>query len=271
MLSTKDCTWLMGDLRSRSDTERLVQDASTLIHLACSTNPRTSDLNPIGDIQDNLLTTMQLLDTYVQANPKGHVIISSSANIYGRMEPNAPHTESQILNPKSSYGIHKLALEHYLRLFCETRGLRGTVFRFSNPYGTLLSTSRTQGLIGLAFAKLLENEPLLIIDSPASIRDFIHLEDIVRAFEMALHSPPNAGECRIFNVGSAIGHSISEALDLVEKTSNKRLQRQYLPSADLLPTGNILSFDKIKRSLGWRPTISLEEGMRKLWGQIRAS
>jgi UDP-glucose 4-epimerase len=258
--------WITGDLSNKNDLTDFIKNSPVLVHLACSTHPRTSNLDIKHDIHSNLLSTIQLFETYAKENPDGHIIYSSSGgNMYNASSKAASSSEEDLPCPQSSYGIHKLASENYLRLICEMYGIKGTVLRISNPYGVLLPKERAQGLIGVAFAKILANEPLQIFDSMESIRDYIHLEDVVAAFNLAIAKPPKKKECLLFNVSSGHGYSLQQVLQLIEEVSGNTFIKQYplnyLPS----PTYSVQSHNKIKNSLGWKPTLNLREGIQQMW------
>lgn len=264
--------WVQGDLTNRRDVQHFIQDCSTLIHLACTTVPRSSNLDMGQDIQENLISTVRLFETFAKSNPSGHIIFSSSGgNMYSAMQKGNLHTEESLPQPQSSYGINKLAAENYLRLLCKMYGIKGTVLRISNPYGVLLPKQRIQGLIGVVFAKLLANEPIDIFDSPESVRDYIHLNDLTKAFELAILHPPSEGECRIFNVSSCVGHTISEVLTLIEEVTGQKINKRY--PLEVLPTASwsVLGYQKIKQALGWAPRISLQDGLRNMWLEIQSA
>jgi len=264
--SSANRIWIQGDLSLQKSMDAFVKDSSVLIHLACSSNPRTSDLNWLTDIQNNLISSVNLFEAYAKANSGGHIILASTGgNMYEALDDSHAHSEGDLPEPRSSYGIHKLAIEHYLRLLCLNQGLCGTVLRISNPYGVLVPSQRAQGLIGVVFSKLLANESLQIFDSMESVRDYIHLEDMTRAFEMAMQQPPQKGECRTFNVGSGVGHSMAEVLSIIEATTKQTIAKQFQPSSNQKPTSSILCNEKIRDVLGWSPAIGLKEGVQMMW------
>lgn len=258
--------WLKGDYEKMDDIRGFVEGSSTLIHFACSSHPRSSNLDMKKDIQSNLIPTIHLFEAFAKANPNGHIIYSSTGgNMYDAAFNALPRSENDLPHPQSSYGIHKLAAENYLRLICELHGIKGTILRISNPYGVLLPKQRAQGLIGVSFAKMLANEPIAIVDSLASVRDYIHLDDVSKACELAIQHPPKNKECRLFNVSSGIGRTLSEVLELIEATTGFSFIKQYPDTSLPEPTWSVLSYQKIQQALGWHPQISLEQGLQNMW------
>lgn len=262
----KKCTLVLGDLSNQRDIETLVEDTQTLIHLAWMNNPWNSNRDVSNDITQNLVFSVKLFETFAKKNPKGHIIFASTGgNMY---KGKIPFTELDPPRPWSSYSINKLAAEQYLHSFCEHYGISATVMRISNPYGILLPSSRTNGLIGVIFAKLLNNESLNIIDSLKSIRDYIHLDDLKKAFHTIIQNPPSSGEFRLFNISSGVGYTLEEVLHLIEKVTHKKILKNFV-NANVSPTASVLSPKFIKEKLSWEPQINLEEGLGMMWKNLR--
>lgn len=255
---------VQGDLNNHSDLENLVDDATTLIHLAWVNNPWTANRDIQHDIAQNLIPTVQLFELFAKKNPKGHIIFASTGgNMYQGNFDN-PYMESDPARPWSSYSINKLTAEHYLRFFCSKYGIKGTVLRISNPYGVILPASRTNGLIGVIFAKLLNNEPLNIIDSLESVRDYLHLEDLKDAFNLIIENPPSLENFRLFNISSGKGYSLLEIMETIEEITENKILKNFA-NAHCSPTWSVLSRKYIKDSLNWEPKISLKDGLKQMW------
>lgn len=262
--STHSFIPIQGDLNNHSDLENLVEDTQTLIHLAWINNPWTANRDKNHDIAHNLIATVQLFEIFAKKNPKGHIIFASSGGNMYQGDNQIPFTELEAPKPWSSYSINKLAAEHYLRLFCAQYGVKGTIMRISNPYGILLPSTRTNGLIGVIFTKLIHHEPLNVIDSFQSVRDYLHLEDLTQAMHLILKNPPLEGECRTFNISSGKGYSLQEILDRIEIITDKKIVKNLM-NAQCSPTWSVLSSQSIKSKLNWEPTISLQEGLERMW------
>lgn len=255
-------TPILGDLNNQTDIEMLVEGAHTLIHLAWMNNPWNSNRDIGNDINQNLVSTVRLFETFAKRNPKGHIIFASTGgNMY---RGNQPFVEQDMPKPWSSYSINKLSAEMYLQSFCSRYGISATVMRISNPYGVILPSARTNGLIGVIFAKLLADEPLNIIDSLQSVRDYLHLEDLKAAFNIIVEQSPNESEFRLFNISSGNGHSLQEVMDLIESVTNKKIIKKFA-NAHCSPSWSILSSKLIEEKLHWKPKIKLREGLELMW------
>lgn len=261
---TPSCSWIQGDLNHNNEWLPLIKESDTLVHLACSSIPRYSNDNIVNDLQQNLLATVELFEAYAKENPNGHILFSSSGgNMYHASSCSHPHTEDEVPYPRSSYGIHKLTIEHYLRLFCENYGIRGTILRMSNPYGSVLPSSRPQGLIGVAIGKMLQDEWMDLFDSLESVRDYIHLGDVASAYNLSIKNPPKLGECRLFNISSGKGYSNGQVLELLEEVLQKPIKIRKA-NENVKPTYSILSSEKLQATLKWSPTIALKEGIQMM-------
>ena len=113
-----------GDFTSESDVAAALEDCDVCFHLVSTTLPRSSNLDPVFDLETNLLPSVRLLRQAVQAGVRRVVFASSGGTVYGR--PNAvPIPETHPTDPLCSYGIAKLAVEKYMGLFADLHGLEG--------------------------------------------------------------------------------------------------------------------------------------------------
>ncbi len=258
-----------GDLLRADGIPKFVEDGDCLIHLACTTTPRTSDADLAADIDQNLATSVRLFEEFLRRNPGGHIVFASTGgDMYSFDPPYAPRRETDPAVPHSGYSTHKLAAEHYLRLLCDRHGGSGTVLRIGNPYGERVSEERGQGLIGIALVKAMLGHELQVIEPLESVRDYLHLDDLVAAFDAVIGTVPDAGRCRIFNVGSGSGHSIGEVIETVEKITGRPLAWRSVVPAERRPSWNVLDAGHFSQAFGWKAAIPFESGVRRLWEEL---
>lgn len=257
--------WQQGDLQSIKVCEDFVQDLDVVIHLAHTNTPLTSNRSLPSDIMANMLPVANLLQAIKEQTHKPHFIYASSGGaVYSCMKQDGPFRETDRCIPNSSYGIQKIAAEHYLRMAAEESWLTATCLRIGNPYGILLPLERLQGLIGVVLNQLIHNKPVRIFGNLDNVRDYLHLKDLCRLFEAVL-IPHKSFD--IFNVGSGKGYSVEEILSLIERFSGRNILRQpTTPNAEFyhLPSWVVLDIAKAKSELGWQPQIELEHGLKKL-------
>jgi len=256
--------WMIGNLSSEYDCKEFIKNVDIIIHLAHSNTPLTSNNDVISDVNLNLIPTITLLESIKKYGKKIHLIYASSGGaIYGQSKDRIPFKESCLCTPTSSYGIQKLVAENYIRLWAEKSLLTATILRISNPYGILLPTDRKQGLIGVVLSKLIKNAPQQIYGDSNNIRDYIHLEDMSKAFEQAIE---NRSDYDIFNIGSGNGYSVNDIFSLIEKFTSIKIQKEYIKNDNFnkLSDWVVLDTVKAKKILNWTSSITLEIGLKKL-------
>lgn len=266
-ISRDDAEVIHGNLEKKEDIAEFVQGISVLIHLGHIGHPRNSNDHIGSDIRQNLISTTCLFEEFAKANPQGHIVFASSGgNLYAPQKSSIPFKETAPVSPFSSYGILKLASENYLKMFCQQYGVGGTILRISNPYGVILNPKRAHGLIGVAFATVINQQPFVLVDPPETVRDFLHLKDLSEAFEKVIQNPPRQGQCRLYNVGSGDGYTILQVLNFIESITKTTI-RIHVKENKILssPSWNVLNCDKIKKELNWSPKIPLLEGLEGLW------
>ena len=263
--SMRDVEIAYGDLASLHDCVAFASGLRTIIYLAHTNTPISSDADLPSDGALNLIPLLTLIQAIKASGSRPHLIyFSSGGAVYGPSPNRVPFRECDACQPMSSYGVQKLAAEHYLR-FAALRGiLTATVLRVGNAYGKLLPNQRLQGLIGVAVNNLLHDRPLRIFGDPQNVRDYVHLDDIARMCEMVMGPREAFG---VYNVGSGVGHSVREVLQVVAECLGRSLPGETpatLDGAAGLPEWIVLDISKAKRELEWVPAIDLRTGILKV-------
>ena len=203
----KSLSIFQGDFRTIGNYKELLANVSTVIHLIHSTFPGSTNDDPLADVTENLIPTLQLVKACITYKVSKLIFISSGGAIYGKAKY-LPIDENHSLEPK-------LTIERYLQYYTETSSLNTIILRVSNPYGPGQKIGKNQGLIGVFANQLLAGLPLKIFGSGETIRDFIYVDDVIDAIKIAI----NESEIKfdIFNIGSGEGKSINEILMLFKK------------------------------------------------------
>ncbi len=254
-----------GDLLSPNDCERFAKDLDLIIYLAHCNAPVNSDVDPSNDAMLNIVPLLNLLQAIQALKRRPHVIyFSSGGAMYRRTSHRIPFTETDLCEPSSSYGIQKLAAEHYLRLAAEKGHLTCTVLRPGNAYGTLLPQHRMQGLIGVAINNVLHEKPVRVFGSMNNVRDYVHLADICSIVEkVARPKEPFT----ILNVGSGKGYSVKEVLQTIEECVGSPLQIEMAQDPQYGPWLTdwvVLEVSKAQREFNWTPSVDLRDGIRAM-------
>jgi UDP-glucose 4-epimerase len=255
-----DLTFIQGRVGDRALLEQAFsRGIDSVVHLACSTVPKTSNADTMFDVKSNLVASLELFECCVRYKVGKVILASSGGTVYG-IPRQLPIPEDSPTQPICSYGIVKLALEKYLDLYHRLHGLNYVVLRISNPYGTRQDPNGVQGVVAVFAARMLQHKPLTLWGSGDTVRDFIHVRDLARLFYMAVASK----EQGIFNAGSGVGVSINELIAIMSSEFGVMPNIIRRPSRNCDVPATVLSCRKAKRTFGWEPRINMEQGIREV-------
>ncbi|MDQ6917769.1 MAG: GDP-mannose 4,6-dehydratase, partial [Candidatus Dormibacteraeota bacterium] len=170
-----------------------------------------------------------------------------------------PTPETAPAWPVSPYGVSKLSFEHYLFGFSRTRGLSYSALRYGNVYGPRQNPHGEAGVIAIFCEGLLGKRPFKVHGSGTATRDYIHVDDVVRANLLALDSDV----CDHFNVGTGRQADTNTIYRLVAERMGKPLEVEHGPDRAGDLTASALDSGKIRRLLGWKAEVSLEDGIAR--------
>lgn len=256
-LPSEKVEWLTGDLLSQHEVAEAIDGMDAVVHLVSSTLPKSSNDDPIYDVQSNLVATLQMLNAMVQKNVQRIVFISSGGTVYGS-PVYLPIDENHPTEPHVSYGITKLAIEKYLLMYQRMYGIKATILRVTNPFGERQRVETAQGAVGVFLHRALNNQPIEIWGDGSVTRDYIYVRDVAEAFAKAIRYE---GPHSVFNVSSGRGTDLNELISLIEQVIGHDVERRYLPSRPFDVPTSVLSPDLAFRELGWAPRTSLKEGI----------
>lgn len=237
-----------------------LQGVDVVYHLISTTVPSTSNKDPIFDVESNLVNTIRLLNLMRDYDVSKIVYLSSGGTVYGIPEY-SPIPEMHPLRPICSYGVVKVAIEHYLQMYKHLCGLDYTVLRVSNPYGERQGHTGVQGVIGTFMGKVLQGEQIEVWGDGSIIRDFLYIEDLADLCVRAGDSP----QAGIFNAGSGQGYSIQDIIASLAKVTGEKIQPKYSESRSYDVPEVVLDIQQVKQKFDWEPKIKLLEGMCKTW------
>jgi UDP-glucose 4-epimerase len=260
--------WTTADFADQTSLTAAVEGADFIFHLANSSTPAGANSDPVADVADNLVTTLNFLEICRVRPVRRIVFISSGGTVYGAASQN-PIPETATTDPISAYAIHKLTIEKYFALYRHLYGLDYLILRVANPYGPMQIARKNQGVVAALMKRALAGDPIEIWGSGEVIRDFIYIDDVVRALLMAAMHP---GPSRLFNVGSGAGLSINTVIDDVERVAGRGpLRRLYMPSRAVDVPVNVLDISRIRDEMGWTPEIEWLDGLRRTMNWMKGS
>ncbi len=251
--------WYEGDFGNRGDVAAALEDCDVAFHLVATTLPRSSNEDPIHDLESNLVPTVRFLAEAVECGVKKVVFASSGGTVYG-IPQSVPIPESHSTKPLCSYGIHKLAIEQYLHLYHSLYGLRYCVLRLANPFGERQRSDASQGAVAVFLDQALRGDEITVWGDGCAVRDYVYVGDVARAFCLAATSEAAAD---VFNVGSGEGHSVNDLIAAIEVLLGRTVSRRYSKGRAFDVPVNVLDIGTAKTVLGWQPQVTFADGLER--------
>lgn len=237
-----------------------VRTADIIIHLAALADIVPSIESPRNYFEANVLATLNLLEEVRMFNPQVRLIYAASSSCYGLAEK-FPTPENYRLSPQYPYALSKMQGEELVCHWAKLYGLNAISLRFFNVYGPKSRTNGTYGaMFGVFLAQKLAGKPFTVVGDGAQTRDFTHVNDVCTAILAAARADVSKGE--VFNVGSGRAVSINKIVELLGGDV------VYLPKRPGEPDCTHADIQKIYTTLGWSPSISIEEGVQHLLENI---
>ena len=249
--------WFVGDLRESAKLAEALTGVDVVVHCVSSTVPATSSADPVADIETNLVGTVVLLDLMRETGVGRLVYLSSGGTVYGNPSV-SPVPESHPLNPISTYGAVKVAIEKFIGVAQHSWGLRPIIFRPSNPYGERQGHGGVQGLVTTVLHNAIRSVPTNIYGDGSSIRDYIYVRDLAALVTAGLESKV----CGVFNAGSGRGHSIGQIINIVESVTGLAVPIRRLESRSFDVKEVVLDNRCACATFDWAPVTPIEEGVR---------
>jgi CDP-paratose 2-epimerase len=270
------------DIRDRASIDRVLSEGrfDAVIHLAAQVAVTTSVTDPSTDFAVNAMGTFHVLDAVRRYSPEAVFIFASTNKVYGKIAgaacamrgdqysyTNRPHGigESEPLDFLSPYGCSKGAADQYVLDFARIYGIPAASFRQSCIYGPRQFGVEDQGWVAwFAIASLLGRD-ITIYGDGKQVRDVLHVDDLIRAYEAAILAPEKI-TAQAFNVGGGPDRVLS-LLDLIGLLE-ERLERKIPLKWDDWRPGDqqvyISDIRKLEKALNWLPEIDVKTGIEQL-------
>lgn len=261
-----EVTLHVGDYRDQSLMKPLVRDTDIIFNLAGQVSYIDSSRIPFEDLDLNCRGTLQLLELCRELNPEVRVVFASSRLVLGKIL-SQPVREDHPTEPLSLYGVHKLAAEKYHRVYAAGYGIRTVVLRITNPYGERQQLKHGKySLPGWFMRLVLEGKPITIFGDGSQLRDYLYATDLADAFLAVGLSDAPPGE--LFNCGVGRSVAFREMAETVVRVVGKGTI-EYVPwpgDYERVETGDV-NFDvgKLRGMTGWNPSVSLAEGIERMY------
>lgn len=226
-------------------------------HHAAQMDVRRSVKDPEFDATTNILGTLNLLQNAKNYGVKKFMFASTGGAVYGEQEY-FPADEKHNTQPKSPYGISKLAVEKYLYFYNSEFGLNYSILRYANIYGPRQNAMGEAGVVAIFSTKLLKGEQPVINGSGEQTRDYVFVDDVVKANLLLL----NDKDSDIFNVGTTIETNVNQLFNLLNKITGANKDEVHGPAAAGEQMRSVITSEKLFKKFGWKPSTKLEEGLQ---------
>ncbi len=260
--------YVLGDARDASDVAKAfdpVPDA--VFHIAGQASIRLAAADPAADLGVNVSGTLNVLECCLALGVP-RLVFASSMTVYGN-PTTVPTPESEPPDPESFYGVTKYAAERYVQLTGERSDvdskLQVTSLRMFNVFGPRQSLSNPyQGVLAIFLGNILRGEPITIHGDGEQSRDFVYIDDVVRAWIACLEDSRSVG--KVLNVGSGAPTTVNQLCDAVlaqfgQTKDSAEIGRAPAQQGDVRVSAADIS--AIQETIDWGPRVSFEEGMRK--------
>jgi len=252
-----------GEFLNQNDLEQSLEGVSRVVHLVSTTNPSVSDKEPLIDLNTNVEGSVAFFQKCVENGKINQIIFTSSGGtVYGDSYPGRPYSETDQTNPVSPYGIGKLAIENYLHYFNKTHNLNYTVLRIANPYGGRQKNTKHQGIIPLIINNIAKGLPITVYGDGTMVRDYIHIDDLIDIITKSLSRDL---KYNTYNVGSGVGVSVNELVELVEEIVGRKAIIEHREQPATFAQTSILDNSRIKNDINDLNSTSLYDGLKNLY------
>ena len=247
------------DVRS-VEAARLMQEEQyeVLVHHAAQMDVRRSVADPGFDAEVNVLGFLNLMQAGIGYGLKRIVFASTGGAIYGEPEY-VPQDEQHPIRPLSPYGITKLTTERYLYFYQEAYGVSYVALRYANVYGPRQNPHGEAGVVAIFATRFLSEDQPLINGDGLQTRDYVFVEDVVRANRAALQYSGSAA----FNIGTGRETSVLELFRMIRDLSESVLPEKHAEAKPGEQQRSVLDYRLASRELGWQPETELYAGLRQ--------
>jgi len=265
----RDVVLVRKDLLDISPDELSAGGPEAIYHLAC--DPRSCSFNdPTMDARVNIESSVMILEACKKTGAK--FIFSSNSGMYGDATVVPTPETYPVRDFKTPYDLGKFATEEFARMYSRTYGLKYTIARFATVYGPgqrIDEKRRWHPVVIQFLTSLMRGESPIIFWDGNQTRDFIYVTDVVDALVNMLTKASTDND--MFNVSTGVETSMNRLFEMARKAVGSTIEpiRKGMALGDL--RRSCYSNEKLKAATGWRPRVSVEEGVRLTYEHLRSS
>lgn len=264
--SKADISYAQGDVSLPNTWEFILPGVDYVFHLAAVEYNR-ANFDMSRDLQVNAVSVFHMLEQCRKNNYHPKIVFSSSANLFGMVDM-LPVNENCPDDPLSLWSAHKLMAEHYFHIYAQRYGIESIILRLANVYGPTADKVTTGNVvINRVIAKALSGSVLVTYSNRNCLRDYVYLDDVVRAFLYTGVIDRSLYDGRLYVVGSGEGKTIAEVwqiiADKVKAYMHKDVSVEANDSVKLEPLDMrqfVADSAAFRKVTNWKPQVALEKG-----------
>ena len=253
-------TVVEGDICDPDTVTEATQDVDVVFHEAGLVSVPKSVEVPEESHETNVSATLSILEAARREDAR--VVVASSVAIYGS-PLDVPIHEEDPKAPTSPYGVDKLAIDHYTRLYSDLYDLETVALRYFNVYGPRQSAGEYSGVVSTFLEQARSGQPITVEGEGDQTRDFVHVSDVVRA-NLAAATTDNVG--RAYNVGTGESITIRGLAELVRDVTDSTSDVTHVDPRAADIDRSEADVTRARRQLDYQPQVDLEDGLRELAG-----
>lgn len=227
-------------------------------HHAAQMDVRRSVDDPVYDASVNILGVLNLIECCVKNGVLRVLFASSGGAIYGEQDY-FPADEQHPTRPISPYGVAKLTTENYLFYYKAVHNLDSVCLRYANVYGPRQNPEGEAGVVAIFASRMLAGASPVINGDGRQTRDYVYVGDVVHANVLAL----NTTGTRIFNIGTGVESDVNALFRHIRNSTRSNVEELHGPAKKGEQLRSVLDARKIQAALGWKVSVSLEEGLQR--------
>ena len=254
---------VLGDVGDRLVVSPLVDRVDHVVHAVGSMLPKESNASPAEDVATTLPAILSLLELLRFRPGVGLTYLSSGGTVYGN-PTRVPISELACCDPITSYGVVKLAAEKYIGMYATLYGVPTRILRVGNAYGPFQPAGRSQGIVGTFLGRLRDGKPVCVFGDGSMMRDYVYVGDVAYAAVELARRPEGP---RVVNVGSGVGHTVLDVIDIVSRVTGVEPTAELFPDRGFDVHAVVLDVRILSDLVRWDP-VPFEVGIERTWHEL---
>jgi UDP-glucose 4-epimerase len=231
-----------------------------IIHLAGNTSHSKSFEKPLDDVDSNIKTTLFMLEKIKENKIPCRFILGSTFIVIGKPKK-LPVNEDSACNPTTIYGTNRLASEHLCKIYHDLYGINTNVFRITNSYGPREQTIPNKNAVNFLIHEAFKKEKISIFNNGEFFRDLIYVDDVISGINTIIKKG-KSGE--IYWISSGNKTWFKKFGRILQRFTKCKIDFPHTPNyTKKVDVGNFVVNNSKLRKLGWKPKISINDGIKK--------